>query len=365
MPIPNDVQAGDPIRAREHNAVLAELRRLSANNRDLSTELRSLNIRTGGLVEPEWFIGEIVNQGPKAEADYISNRYWLVEQYSSDSSGGTSDGVTLADMTGRGRYLTGTNLDEQTSGSHLLAINGTVFVHVFAIRDSQAPGVLRYIFFRVPTTRWAVAQADQNSALDPPTVSVQLCDDKGGTNPSGTNITCGLTYLAHMYPNVRAGDVFRVLPDPDGEYACLPFGDGHLDLPVGSVLHTTDSSDPRLSRGWEIIAKRRVLAGYESGAPYYGGVRGTGGADTHTHPDHPVHNHEHKHKHWENQALTFNRVDVSAGTLYAVDYFSLAIDQVLTSDPDWEFTDNAGPQAHSAADHRDAYYVVLHIERTS
>jgi len=133
------------------------------------------------------------------------------------------------------------------------------------------------------TVHPAVAYADYNTANDPPTVQIQLCDDWQGNNPGATVYTCVLPYTTGNYPNVRAGDVIGVIADGStdsgADYVAVT---GYLDAPIGAVRAWVGALGD-IPDGWEVFAEGRFLVGYCSGDKDFGGLGDTGGQKTHTH----------------------------------------------------------------------------------
>ncbi len=127
---------------------------------DLNTLIESSNrlskIRAGrGIVfennmvhhKKDCFYATIEALGPDSEADYADERYWLKEQYVSNSSGSSTVAVTFADKTD-GLHVTATNIAEITGGTHNLSAD--TYIKVYIVRDVQTPQVVRYIFDREP-----------------------------------------------------------------------------------------------------------------------------------------------------------------------------------------------------------------------
>ena len=91
------------------------------------------------------FFADIQALGPDSEADYEDERYWVQEQYVSNTATDTTEAVTLAAKTAP-LHVTATNLAEIAGSTHSVAAGE--YVKVYIVRDANSPKTTRYIFSR-------------------------------------------------------------------------------------------------------------------------------------------------------------------------------------------------------------------------
>ncbi len=103
---------------------------------------------SGALIShaKDCFYADIQALGPDSEADYADERYWIKEQYVSNTSTDTTEAVTLGDKTSA-LHVTATNLAEITGGTH--SVSAGEFIKAYIVRDAGSPKATRYIFNRL------------------------------------------------------------------------------------------------------------------------------------------------------------------------------------------------------------------------
>ena len=154
---PKNVKKGDPVKSKEYNKVLQELRRLGklfdANNKPQAKNLR---------LDQVWF-GVTVDAGPAAEADYVDSRYWVQRsKLENDENDNTEEAVSFQKYTDGPDYkyeiITATNLaearldadsDDVNLYSHRVQVGTNVVVLRFL--DDGDPSTPRYFFYQTPS----------------------------------------------------------------------------------------------------------------------------------------------------------------------------------------------------------------------
>jgi len=140
-----------PIDALHPKLSARQLQNLTAHSRSLGRganrsgirDSTGLHYRPAAIENMKWFLAKLVNAGPDSEADYTDEKYWAKEQEITNDDGDPVSELTYGDLDG-GLHITATNLSEEVSAGHILAVDGTVYVVVFVGED--ATGVDRYFF---------------------------------------------------------------------------------------------------------------------------------------------------------------------------------------------------------------------------
>ena len=128
--------------------------------------------------------------------------------------------------------------------------------------------------------KWAKAYADWTTvAGNASYVTCHPCTNSAGTGEdTGTNITIYLPRNGSgQDPNVRDDDVICYQQDNNG--VLIAQGD-YLDHKIGDIIMTTDTSDARIGRGWQLANGSnstenlcgRVVAGYDSTDDEYNSI---------------------------------------------------------------------------------------------
>jgi hypothetical protein len=114
--------------------------------RKLVRGMNGINIQDGLIWhEKDSFIGKIVTTGPSSESDYSDERYWIKEQYCSNTGTVSTDAVSFADRS-TPLHVTATNIAELVSSTHSLSAGD--YVKAYRVKDIQNPQVTRWVFER-------------------------------------------------------------------------------------------------------------------------------------------------------------------------------------------------------------------------
>ncbi len=139
---PHTVKKGDPIDPRNWRRVVDWIKRTGLHGG------RGISVTTGPSGDlithnKDMFWGQIVTTGPLGtEADYTDERYWVKEQYVSNTTGDSTTATTFADKTNP-LHVTATNIAEITGSTHNIA-SGEI-IPVWIVKDAGDPKTVRYI----------------------------------------------------------------------------------------------------------------------------------------------------------------------------------------------------------------------------